>query len=321
MDKSENVERCLFEIARTLEFCRNDPAFPESIPFKVDATAHVKAKSKGGKLVDLHLIEWKGGAKKVVGGDWYELPVLLQRFLELSVGGGDGMTLITVEFSPQDVLSLRLKNAGNVLEEWSYAYSAVDGAKSREESAEDIARADDVSGVPKAIVGSLRELNTWLRDRLYPLKSRAAIPVKFWQISEPDVLWSALQYLYGHLLKPYDYDESALLVLPSGYTTACTIFNAFEQIDNEGFETGIENLGPEYCEALVAELRRVGLATLGDSFRCAWDAHPEGPSPDPAAFECVTAKIEADIEDQATMDTIHRHVSSHAASFEREDAQ
>jgi hypothetical protein len=175
-----------------------------------------------------------------------------------------------------------------------------------------------VSGIPEGIVGALRELNDWLRTRLFPLKPKTAIPVKFWKTTDPIVLWSALQYLHGHLLKPYDYDESALPALPEGYTTVCTIFRTFEEIDNEGTGTAIENLGADYCGALVTELHRVGLADLSDLFRAAWRAHPDGAKPDAVAFESITGKLHDAIEDDTTLNTIFRYVSGHTRSFEEQ---
>ncbi len=54
------IEGVLFEIARTLDFCRNDPAFPGSAAQKQDATGHIRARRKGGRI-EMDLIEWKGG--------------------------------------------------------------------------------------------------------------------------------------------------------------------------------------------------------------------------------------------------------------------
>jgi hypothetical protein len=130
------------------------------------------------------------------------------------------------------------------------------------------------------------------------------------------VLWSALQYLYGYLLKPYGYDESAIPPLPAGYTTVCTIFHTFEEIDNEGTETAIENLGADYCDGLATELGRVGLAELGDLFRAAWRTHPLSAAADSVAFEDLITKLHEQIEGDVTLDAIYRYVSGHPQLFE-----
>jgi hypothetical protein len=317
MEKLNTVEEILFEIARTLEFCRNDPTFPGSIAYKTAATGYIKARCMR-RGIEMELIEWKGGEKEVVGGDWYEIPALLLDLSKRIEAKHGRVKSFAGQFSPHNVLTLQAKGPDGVLGEWSLVFSAEEAAKARQEPLELVAQADDVSGIPVGIVGGLQDLNGWLRNRLFPLKPKAAIPVKFWKISDPVVLWSALQYLYGYLLKPYDYDDSALPPLPAGYTTVCTIFHAFEEIDNEGVETAIENLGSEYCDALVAELRRVGLAQLGDSFNMAWKAHPEGTKPDSTAFDAIVTKLHEEIDDEVTLDAIHRYVGGHAQLFERE---
>ena len=310
------IEDILFEIARTLDYCRTEPAFPESAGYKIGATAYIKAK-RVGRRMGMDLLEWKGGKMEVVGGDWFELPTLLldlSRLLEPAYGR---VKSFTGQFNPQNVLTLQAKGAGGVLGEWSFAFTAEEAAKVPRESPEHIAQADDVAGIPEGIVGALRKLNDRLRNSLFPLKPKAAIPIKFWKISDTVVLWSALQYLYGHILEPYGYDDAAVPPLPAGYTTVCTIFHAFEEIDNEGTETAIENLGADYCDALVAELRRVGLVGLGDLFRQAWRAHPDGAKPDAAAFENIVEKLHEAIEDDATVDAVFGYVSGHAELFER----
>lgn len=129
--------------------------------------------------------------------------------------------------------------------------------------------------------------------------------------------WSALQYLYSSLLAPFGYDDAALPPLPPDYTTVCTVFHMFEQIDNEGFETAIENLGEDYRDPLVAEFNRIGLPTLGDLFHRAWLAHPAGGKPNAKAFKNVTAKLGELIDDDATLDAIHSYVSNNARLFEQ----
>lgn len=316
MGKPTTIDELLFEIARTLAYCRVEPAFPESTAYKIGATAYIKAKP-AGRLMDMHPVQWKGGKREVCGGDWYEIPLHLLKLSRLLEATHGPVKSLTGEFSPDDVLTLRAKGAGGVLGEWSLAYSAEAGAKAQQESPESLAQANDVSGIPQEIVGALRELNDWLRDRLFPLKPKASIPVKFWRIAEPEVLWEALQYLHGHLLKAFDYDESALPPLPAGYATVCTIFHVFEEIDNEGTETAIENLGAEYCDSLVEELRRVGLDELAELFRTAWTTHPEGRQPDAAAFEAVIDRLHEEIESEATLQAIDRYVSRHSQLFEQ----
>jgi hypothetical protein len=105
--------------------------------------------------------------------------------------------------------------------------------------------------------------------------------------------------------------------LPEGYITACTIFRAFEEIDNEGVETALENLGAEYCAALESELRRVGIAELGETFRIAWRSHPEGAQPDAVAFAEISSKLHEQIEDDATLQAIFRYMSGNARLFEQ----
>ena len=316
MDERRTIEGILFEIARTLDFCRSEPGFPESIRYKTGATAFFKARCRQ-RGIDLELIEWKGGAKQVVGGDWYEIPTLLLDLSKLLEKSHGRVKSFAGQFSPENLLTLQTNGADGPLGEWSLQLSPTDAARARQESPELVALADDVAGIPAGIVGALQELNEWLRNRLFPLKPKATIPVKFWRIADPVVLWSALQYLYGYLLKPYGYDESALPPLPAGYTTVCTIFHAFEEIDNEGTETAIDNLGADYCDALVAELQRVGLIELGDSFRAAWRTHSEGVQPDAAAFGDIVTKLHQQIEDEVTLDAIFRYVSGHAALFEQ----
>jgi hypothetical protein len=192
--------------------------------------------------------------------------------------------------------------------------------REQHESPELLEQADDVSGVPERIVGALRSLNNWLRTDLYPLKPKAEIPVKFWRIADPAVQWSALQYLYGELLKPFGYDAAAVPPLPTGYATVCTIFHMFEQADNEGFETAIENLGWDYLDPLVAEFDRVGLPNLGELCRKAWLTHPEGAQPNARAFKTVTAKLGEQIDDdEATLEAIFRYVSANGRLFEQAD--
>jgi hypothetical protein len=315
MATPDAIERILFEIARTLDFCRNDPAFPESATHKEHATAHIEARRSGGRI-EMDLIEWKGGPLDVVGGDWYEIPSLLLDLSRLLESTRGPVRRFAGRFSPRNVLTLHAKGAGGILGEWSFELSAEAAAQARRESPELVALADDVSGIPAGAVEALRDLNGFVRDRLFPLRPRAAIPVRFWRTADPVVLWSAAQHLYGHLLARHDYDASALPPLPDGYTTICTIFHAFDQIDCEGLETAIDNLGPDYRDALVARLRLIGLDALGDSFAQAWATHPAGASAEATAFDAIAQRLESQIDDEATLQAIHRHVADHAGSFE-----
>ena len=85
----------------------------------------------------------------------------------------------------------------------------------------------------------------------------------------------------------------------------------------KGTETAIENLGADYCDVLVPELRRLGLRELGDSVQTAWRTHPMGTEPDSAGFEDVIAKLHEQIADDATLDAICRYVGGHAELFEQ----
>ncbi len=318
MATPSSVDGILSEIARTLDFCRRDPAFPDTHRHTSHATGHIKARLKSGR-VDMELIEWKGGELAVVGGDWYEIPSLLLSLSRLVEATHGPVKSFTGQFSPQDVLTLQAKGAGSVIGEWSFAFSADAAAKARQESPQALAAADDVSGAPAAIVPALHSLNDFLRDRLFPLKPKADIPVRFWKIADPVVLWTALQYLYGHLLALVDYDESALPPLPDGYTTVCTIFHAFEEIDNEGVETALDNLGADYREPLAAQLRGIGLDELASAFERAWATHPESANPDAKAFDATIDRLHELIEDDATLQAVHRYVAGHADAFESRD--
>lgn len=313
MAKPDTIDGILFEIARTLDFCRTD--FPGSARYKSGATAHLRARREGRWFAPE--IQWKGGEMEVRGGDWYEIPTLLLDLSRLVEAGQGPVKSFTGQFSPQDVLTLQAKGAHGLLGEWSLAFSK-ESTGNAQHSPELLAQADDVSGIPEGIVGALQDLNDWLRNRLFPLKPKVEVPVKFWNAPEPVVMWSALQYLYGYLLKPYDYDATALPALPEGYTTACTIFEMFEQIENEGLETAIENLGADYRDALVAELRRVGATELGDLFRAAWNTHPGSTKADAKAFALTEARIDQAIEDEATLDVICAYFSRRADLFEQQ---
>ena len=307
------IEGILFEIARTMDYLRHDSLFPESQGYKAQATGYIKAKPIG-RLMDMELIEWKGDRMLVVGGDWYEIPSLLLELSNLLAKTHGSVKSFTGQYSPQNVLTLQAKGKGGVLGEWTLAYTS----KERKESPELVKQADDLVGVPESIVGALRKLNDRLRKRLFPLKPKAAIPVKFWNIADPAVQWTALQYLYLELLQSFGYGATAVPTLPQGYTTVCTIFHMFEEIDNEGFETAIENLGWDYRDPLVAEFYRVGLQVLGDLFYEAWLAHPKGAQPNAKAFKTTTAKLAKLIDDNdATLDTIHRYVGANARLFEQ----
>jgi hypothetical protein len=304
MAKEPNtIESILFEIARTMDYIRHDP----------NATGYLKAKVVG-RMMDMDLIEWKGGKRAVIGGEWYEIPSLMREMSELLARTHGPVKSFTGQFSPQDVLTLQAKGKGGVLGEWTLAYTR----KPRKESPELIEQAGDVSGVPESIVGALRSLNDVLRKRLFPLKPKAEIPVKFWNIADPEVQLTALQYLYLELLKPFGYDDAAVPPLPQGYTTVCTIFHVFEELDNEGFETAIENLGWGYRDSLVKELNRVGLPALGDLFSKAWLAHPKGATPNARSFKTVTAKLSDLIDDHdATLYPIHLYVVANKRLFEK----
>lgn len=315
MPVPSSVDDILSEIARTLDFCRRDPAFPDAHRHMSPATGYIKARLKGGRL-HMELIEWKGGELEVNGGDWYEIPSLLLSLSRLVEATHDPVKSFAGQFSPQDVLTLQARGAGGVIGEWSFAFSADDATKARQESPEALAEADDVSGVPAAIVPALRTLNQFLRERLFPLKPKSDIPIRFWKTADPTLLWTALQYLYGHLLAIVDYDESALPPLPDGYTTVCTIFHAFEEIDNEGVETALDNLGADYREPLVAQLRAIGLDPLADAFERAWATHPESADPDAEAFDATIDRLHELIEEDATLETIQRYVAGHADAFE-----
>jgi len=132
------IEDTLFEIARTLDYCRTEPAFPESAGYKIGATAYIKAK-RVGRRMGMDLLEWKGGKMEVVGGDWFELPTLLldlSRLLEPAYGR---VKSFTGQFNPQNVLTLQAKGAGGVLGEWSFAFTAEEAAKVPRESPERLA--------------------------------------------------------------------------------------------------------------------------------------------------------------------------------------
>jgi hypothetical protein len=308
------IESILFEIARTMDYIRHDPLFPEAQGYLVGAIGYIKAKPVG-RLMDMDLIEWKGGKKSVVGGDWYEIPSLLLKLSELLAQQHGPVKSFFGEFSPQNVLRLQAKGEGGAIGEWTLAYTP----NACNDSPELVKQADDVSAVPECVVGALLELNDQLRKRLYPLRPKADIPVKFWNIADPAVQWAALQHLYLELLRSFGYDEAAVPPLPQGYTTVCTIFHAFEEIDNEGFDTAIENLGWGYRDLLVLELNRVGLPELGDLFEKAWLAHPKGAQRDVKAFKKITAKLAKLIDDDdATLEAIHRFVSTNSRLFEQD---
>lgn len=309
------IEDLLFEIARTLDFCRNDPAFPASSTHTRGATAHIEARSRGG-AIEMDLIAWKGGSLDVVGGDWYEIPSLLLELSRLLEPTHGPVRRFEGRFSPENVLTLRARGAGGVLGEWAFQLSAEAAAQARKESPDLVALADDVTGIPAGAVEALRDLNDFVRDRLFPLRARATIPVKFWRTADPVVLWSAAQHLYGHLLARHEYDATAVPPLPDGYTTICTIFHAFDQIDCEGLETAIDNLGPGYHDALVARLRLVGLDALADAFTQAWAMHPSGADADAEAFDAIAERLGALIDAEATLLAIHRHAMDHADAFE-----
>ena len=311
--KPEIIEGILSEIARTMDYVRHDPLFPESQGYMAEATGYIRAKPAGRRM-DMELIEWKGGKKHVVGGDWYEIPSLLLGLSELLAEKHGSVKSFSGQFSPRNVLTLQAKGKNGLLGEWTFAYTP----KVQMESPELIKLADDVTGIPEFIVDALRELNDRLRTRLFPLKPKAEIPVKFWNITDPVVQWTALQHLYLELIRPFGYDAAAVPPLPEGYETVCTIFHAFEEIDNEGFETAIENLGWSYCDPLVAELDRVGLPAIGALFHQAWQAHPEGTRPDAKVFKATTAQLGKLIDaDDATLNAIHHYVSANAKLFEQ----
>lgn len=309
----DTIEGILFEIAQTMDYVRHDPLFPESHDCMSGATGYFKAKPAGRRM-DMELIEWKGGKMPVIGGDWYEIPSLLLKLSILLAKTHGPVKSFSGRFSPQDVLTLQVKGNSGALGEWTLPYTA----RARKESPELIRQADDVSGVPQCVVGALRDLNDRLRNRLFPLKPKTEIPVKFWNIADPVVQWTAMQYLYPELLRPFGYDDAAVPPLPEGYKTVCTIFHMFEQIDNEGFETAIENLGSDYRDPLVAELHRVGLPALGDLFYEAWLTHPDGGQADARVFETITENLGKLIDDEdATLQTIHGYVSANGCLFEQ----
>lgn len=311
--KLESIENILFEIARTMDYVRPTSLLTESDGCMAEVTGYIKAKPVG-RLMDMELIEWKGGKKHIVGGDWYEIPSLLLDLSRLLAPEHGSVQVFVGQFSPQNTLTLQAKGKGGVLGEWTVPYTP----KAQVESPELVKHANDVSGIPEFIVGALRALNDRLRHQLFPLMPKADIPVKFWNIADPRVQWTALQYLYPELIKLFDFDAAAVPPLPKGYETVCMIFHAFEEIDNEGFETAIENLGENYRGALIAELGRVGLPEMASLFDKAWQAYPEGVQPDAKAFKAVTARLSKLIHDDiATLDAIHRYVSANAHLFEQ----
>ena len=192
MSAPDTIDAILFEIARTLDYCRTEPAFPESVGYKIGATAYLKARCKG-RLMDMDLLEWKGGKMEVHGGDWYEIPQHLLNLSKILEPTHGRVKSFTGRFDPHNVLTLQAKGSGGVLGEWSFAFSAEEAAKVPRESVELIAAADDVSGIPEGAIVGLRTLNDWLRNSLFPLKPKSAVPIKFWTMSDPVVRWPALQ--------------------------------------------------------------------------------------------------------------------------------
>lgn len=132
MAAPSSVDGILLEIARTLDFCRRDPAFPDAYRHKAAATGHVKARLKSGR-VDMELVEWKGGELAVGGGDWYEIPSLLLALSRLIEATRGPVKSFARQFSPQDVLTLQAKSAHGVIGKWSLASRADDAAQARPE--------------------------------------------------------------------------------------------------------------------------------------------------------------------------------------------
>src|SRR5262249_22168632 len=128
MDKSNTIDGILFEIARTLDFCRAEPSFPESIRYKTGATAFINALCNQ-RGIEMELIEWKGGEKQVIGGDWYEIPTLLLDLSKLLTRTHGRVKSFTGQFNPHNVLSLQARGDGSVLGEWSFAFSPEQAAE------------------------------------------------------------------------------------------------------------------------------------------------------------------------------------------------
>lgn len=314
MAKANTVESILFEIARTLDFERHDPTVAS---YKVGATAFLQAQREGrGFSPD---IEWRGGKLTVRGGDWHGIPTHLLNLSKMLEQGGERVRSFAGQMNPEGVLTLQARNSsGRLLGDWTHAFSREAAALANRASPEMLAQADDTSGIPSDIVDSLLELNDFIRNRIHPLEPPGTVPVKFWNAPDHVVMCSALQYLPGRLLEAYDYDEAALATLPPGYRTAHTIFEMIEQIENEGLETAIENLGDAFRKLLLEELRRVGLPALAELFSEAWKFHPGSAKADAAKFEAVEIAINAMLdEDDATSDTICRYFSKRSDLFEQ----
>ena len=314
MAKVETVESILFEIARTLDFERHDPTVAS---YKVGATAFLQAQREGrGFSPD---IEWRGGKLTVRGGDWHGIPTHLLNLSKLLEHGGERVRSFTGQMNPEGVLTLQAKNSsGRLIGDWTHAFSREAAALANHASPEMLAQADDTSGIPADIVDSLLKLNDFIRNRIHPLAPPGTVPVKFWNAPDHVVMYSALQYLPGRLLEAYDYDEAALATLPPGYRTAHTIFEMIEQIENEGLETAIENLGGAFGKALIEELRRVGLPALAELFSAAWKFHPQSVKADTAKFETAEIEINALLDyDEETVYTIWWYFSKRGFLFVR----
>src|SRR5438045_5356531 len=125
------------------------------------------------------------------------------------------------------------------LVDWTITCSRERAARTCEATPDEIARAEDVAGIPPGVVAGLRSLNRMLRRTVHPLAREGTVPIKFWNAPDVVVMYSALQYLPSYLLQEFDYEREALLKLPSGYRTAQIIFEMLDQIENEGMTTAI----------------------------------------------------------------------------------
>src|SRR5438445_1177662 len=313
MAGTSTVEGILFEIARTVEFARQDPT---TASYKIGATAFLKAQRKSRGFVPD--IEWRGGKCTVVGGDWYDIPAHLLNLSKLVEQSGDQVRSFAGQMNAEGVLALQaISSSGRLLDDWTHRFLREAAALANRASPEVLAHADDTSGIPADIVDSLWKLNEFVRNRIHPLAPPGTVPVKFWNAPDDVVMCSALQYLPGHLLEAYDYDRAALATLPPGYRTAHTIFEMLDQIENEGVETAIDNLDDGFHDELTRELRCVGLNPLAALFRSAWAVHPSGAKADAEKFGALEGEISSAVDDENTTETICTYFKNRSDLFEQ----
>ncbi len=305
------IEDLLFEIARNLDFKLQKDVGGDG------AVARLVARREGRGFVPEIEIEFAG--RRYLGGDWYDLPEHLASLARLLGDVRDPVRTFAGRMGTDGMLVLSANGAeGRVLGDLTYAYSRADGMRARFSSTEQLARAGDIAGIPAVLVASLQSLNAFLR-RTHPLAAPASIPVKFWNAPEHSILHRALQYLPNYLLEPFSYDPLGFAGLPPGYRTAYIVFEALEQIENEGLRTAIDNLGPAYCDDLVEQLEKIGVRALGDHFRRAWAAQRDAEA-DPLRFRQARRIVLDALEDEAFFQAVARYFAGRPELFEERAA-